>query len=69
MNFGYSDNKIFGYDPDYIISLDFRSKEGKEIKQKTLKTSSYLKKKASEIKKINLGNIRIGVKKKKKKKI
>jgi hypothetical protein len=69
MNLGYSDNKIFGYDPDYIISLDFRSKEGKEIKQKTLKNSSYLKKKALEIKKLSLNSIRIGVKKKKKKKI
>lgn len=69
MNFGYSDNKIFGYDPDYIISLDFRSTEGKEIKKKTLKNSSYLKKKALEIKKLNLHSIRIGVKKKKRKKI
>jgi hypothetical protein len=58
-------NTIFGYDLDYIIALDFRSKEGKEIKLKTLKNSSYLKKKAFEIKKINLNNnIRIGVKKK-----
>jgi len=42
---------IFGYEPDYILSLDFRSKEGKEIKKKTLKNSSFLKRKAREHKK------------------
>lgn len=45
-----SNEKIFGYDIDYILNLDFRSKEGKKIKLETLKKSSYLKKLALKIK-------------------